>query len=153
MLHASLHLNSTIFCFSSLFTSLPHSSPARVFVVPVISCSPFSPSPRRGTTGHILVCTHLHIKHILWVKERGACVYVCLCESAVALNFNFNQHVGERTILLLQGRTEGPLHNLSLVLPPIPPSPSLSLRRQINHPSIASWKPNFFSFFLPPDSS
>lgn len=53
---------------------------------------------------------------------------VCLC----VLNFHFNQHVSKRTILLPQGRTEGPLHNLSLTvsfpLPRLVPSlhPSFS---------------------------
>ncbi len=113
-----LHYFSLFVYFLSLFISSP----------------PFSPSPQPGTSGHILVSAHLHIKHsvwmcvCVWVKDRD----VSLCESAVALNFHFNQHVGERTILLPQGRTEGPLHNLSVSFllprsPSIPPSLSLSL--------------------------
>lgn len=132
-----------------------------LFAVPVISPSPFYPSPQCETIGHIPVSTHLLNKHILWAKGwivRWCTVCVCVrervCESAAALNFSFNQPVCEGTILLLQGRTEGPLCNLSLVLLPPPHPPiilclplSPSLRWQINHPSIVSW--NFFF----PDSS
>lgn len=95
-----------------------------IFVPVISSCIPES-----GTPGHILVSTHLHTKHTVWM-----CVFVCVRqrESGLVLNFHFNQHVSKRTILLPQGRTEGPLHNLSLTvsfpLPRLVPSlhPSFS---------------------------
>lgn len=106
-----------------------------LFLVSVISSS----SPLCRMVGHILASTHLHIKHIVRKRvlvcewKRGTlCVCACKRESVVALNFHFNQHVSERTILLPQGRTEGPLHNLSLSLCLFP----LALVQSL-HPSLS----------------
>lgn len=118
--------NSSIFSLSSCFSQ--SLSPSRLLstslsFVAVISSSPFSPVPR--WVGHRVTSSSPHT-HTCILNTLYECECVCVCvgeqegcecmrESALALNFHFNQHVGERTILLPQGRTEGPLHNLSLL--------------------------------------